>query len=497
MSHLIQSRSLLLRIPMLVGTLALSLAACDSDPGGASPAETQQGIQTHLPGLIDSTMESSGFLETNEAWNNLGASFGALDQVMAPFPGFGPAPLEPVPAALGDEEGPSGQEIADNLVAELFNESNYEGNGTYAIPGSMVCPDVEVWDEQNPDGFSYEVDQACLDGLAALELRIHVETAGDGLDFDLLVGPGKANPLTIELRSDRVTLASDLAEVKLAVEHIASVAPSEGEAIDLPQVMEGVVALSLVQHAAQDISIELAIRQELKIEGSLPGFGDLSFSSAAAEPLAALRLNGVAQTLTASIDLHRTQISMPWSAFDEFSGATGTLAIDWQGLSATVELGDSTSDSLFAIRNIGFGDGQSTVKLDDTTLLALDLNADSGRRFDLLMDAIPTEGLPTFRFVEEFKLELLTDLTPLAAAGDEVEASLLAQTYTIEVEDGMQAVEGFDASGLKAIGGAIRIGSSASNENVEVTVGQCLLSSPVEVGEHELIGALSAGPCPQ
>ncbi len=175
----------------------------------------------------------------------------------------------------------------------------------------------------------------------------------------------------------------------------------------------------------------------------------------------------------------------------------GTLAVDFQGLSATVELGNETSNSLFTVRNIGLGDAQSTVKLDGATLLAIDLNAASGRHFDLVMDAIPAQGLPSFRFVEEFKLEVLADLSPLAAAGDDIEASLLNQTYTFEVQDGMQPVEGIESAGLMAVGGEIRIGSTAGIGNVVVLPGQCLLPSPIEVGEHELIGALAAGPCPQ
>jgi hypothetical protein len=491
---------------LLIGTLAIGLTACGSGPGGAGPDDTQEQIQKHLPSLIDSTLESPDFLETNEAWNNLGASFGALDQVMAAFPGasdddggddgFGDGGGDDFGDAGGDE-GPSGQEIADMLVADLFNESNYLGGGIYTIPGSLVCPDIEEFDEQSPDGFSTVADQECLDGLTDLELRIHVQSAGDGLDITLLVGPAKARPIVFELRSDRITLASDLAEVKIAVEHLATLAAAEDEDIELPETMEGVVALSLIKHAAKDISIELAIRSDLKVEGSLPELGNLRFSTAAAEPLVAVRLNGNAETVTAALDLHRTQVSMPWAAFDELSNADGTLAVDFQGLSATVEFGNQASDSLFTVRNIGLGDAQSTVKLDDATLLAIDLNAASGRHFDLVMEAIPAQGLPSFRFLEEFKLEVLTDLTPLAAAGDDVGASLLDQTYTFEVQDGMQPVEGVDSAGLMAVGGEIRIGSTVASANVVVAPGQCLLPSPIEIGEHELIGALSAGPCPQ
>lgn len=496
MSHLIQKPPHILILPVVISSLALGLAACDPDPGGADPTETQERIQSNLPGIIDSTLESADFLESNEAWNNLSASFGAFDSVLGAFPGVGEEVDEPLPVSLTDED-PNGQEIADMLIADIFNEANYQGDGIYVLPGSLVCPDIEAYDELNPDGWELQPDQECLDGMASLDLRIHVQSAGDGLDFGLLVGPTKARPLSVELRSDRITVATDLKEVKATVEHLASLAPPEEEEISLPELMEGVAAISLIRHAAKDISIELAIREEIKIEGSIPGFGELRFSTAAATPLAALRLNGVAETLTASIDLNRTQLSAPWSALDELSFATGTLDVDWQGLSASVELGNTGSASLFAIRNIGLGDGQSTVKLDGATLLAFDLNADSGRHFDLLMDAIPAEGLPTFRFVDEFKLEVLTDLTPLAAAGDDIDGTLLGQTYTIEVEDGMQAVEGIEGTGLKAIGGAIRIGSTADLGNVVVPAGQCLLPSPVEVGEHEVIGALSAGACPQ
>ncbi len=474
------------RTRILLACLGLSLAACGDDSRGANPETVQSQLQSTLPPLVDSTLASLDFLQASQAWNELASSISTVQEVS----GTG-SDAQPLPAANG--ESPSGQEIADMLVEQIFNADNYEGNGDYAIPASLLCPDIEVW---NDSTLEYETlpNQDCLDTVALVEPRVHVQTAGDGLDFDLLIGPQKYDVLALELRSNSIALASDLAEVKVAAEYLAGVLDEE---IELPSTMAGVVAASLTAYGPQDAGLAFSIREAVTISGGFPSIGNMSFSSAAADPLVELRVNGAEETMQAALALGRTQLSMPWAAINSDSLATGTFAIDWQGLSATLELSEANANLPFGmlISNVGLGQGSSTAKLDEFTLLSVDLNKDAGRVFDLIMVPGAPDELPVFRFDPGFDLELAFDLRALADAGDEVPAYLVNETYRIEVESGMQPVAGVDEGGLKAVDGAIRIGSSAG-ASVAASAGECLLASPLESGEHELLGQFSAGPCP-
>ena len=393
-----------------------------------------------------------GYLSASENWNGLGASMDGMASLLglAQDEEIG----EPLPAAGEDEL--TGQEIADKLEAEVFNDANYEGNGDYLIPASLLCPDIEVFDEADPTGFGTEVDQECLDLVSGIEPRIHAEAVGTGLDFTLLIGPQKAAPLTLELREDSLAIAADLAEAKLAAEHIASVSGEDFE----PQTMEGVAAAKLTVHGPEDVSVSFSIRERIAIEATLPGSGPIAFSSEAALPLFDLRINGAAQELGAILALGRTQFSAPYSTFDEESTLDGLLAVDWQGLSASMLLSDNSGGGN-AINNIGFGDGQSTVKLNDVTLFSLDLNADAGRHFSLNM--IPGVGgaLPSFYFDPGLDLDVGIDLSPMADAGDDIPSYLLGETYSFEVESGAQLVETSDDDRVMAVDGAIRITSRA------------------------------------
>jgi len=476
-----------LRFSLLALPLAVGIAACDSNGDGAAPGTVQQRLTSTLPGLIDNSSGALNYLSTSESWNGLGDSMDGIAGIL----GFAQNDsLEPVPAA-GDEEL-SGEEIAQMLEEQLFNDSNYEGNGDYRFPSALLCPDIDVFDESDPSGFSTVVDQDCIDMIDAIEPRVHVEAAGNGLDFSLLIGPQRAAPLTLELREESIAIAADLAEAKAAAQHISSVA---GEDISLPETMEGIAAASLTVNGPQDVSLAFSIRESLHIAGTISEAGIVDFSSATADPLLSVRVNGVAQELAASLDLGRTKLSMPYSMANEDSTLSDILAIDWQGLSAAMLLNDNSNAGI-TIDNVGFGDGQSTIKLGDATLLSVDLNADSGRHFSLSMLPGIAGALPSFQFDPGFSLDLGIDLSPLAAIGEDIPSYFLGETYSFDVESGAQLVEGPVDSAIMAQGGAIRLTSSAGTGDVEVLEGQCLFASDVTEGEHELLGAFEAGACP-
>lgn len=523
MSNKRKSFSLYLQVPVLAATLATGMVAC-SDSDSAGPSEVQSKLQTNLPAVIESALGASEFLEGSQQLTALGDSLNALSIVTDPI--FGTTPQvgeEEVPLFAADEEGLDeafdidSEELTAMLVEEVFNDANYQGDGNFAIPASLVCgssePTTSLPGDPNLPGDELPgetiIDQECADTLATIAPLIHVESAGDGLDFDLLIGPDKDNPLSLELRSDRLSLVADLGAAKRSAEFIAA---STQEEIELPETVEGVIAASLEVHGPKDVSVSFAIRNDINIAGNVDGQA-VSFGLEATDPLLAFRVNAISQEASASINLKRTQLSIPMglmggqSTDDGFGDAEPTplepdnrrLNIDWKGYSTTLSLNEAAQT--FAFTNIGLGTGQSTFKLDNETFFALELNPDAGHVFDI--DIAEVSGaLPIVAFTPELDLELFLDMRVLAQEGDEeVPASLAGESYVLAIDGAapsIQAIENADGTegSIKVVTGEMRISSSSSTGDIQVTAGQCLVSSELTEGEHDLLGYLESGDCP-
>jgi hypothetical protein len=155
------------------------------------------------------------------------------------------------------------------------------------------------------------------------------------------------------------------------------------------------------------------------------------------------------------------------------------------------------------IEGIGLGDDSSIVRLDDHELLSIDLNADSGRRADVSVRPAAGGGLPTFAFDPGLDLVVAFDLRPLAEAGDAVDSGTLHETYEIAFAGEHPAWQPIADDPIAGTGGALRIAdgtlrlsTTAVPSAVVVPSGRCLLSDPVEAGEHPVLGGLTSGECP-
>ncbi len=124
----------------------------------------------------------------------------------------------------------------------------------------------------------------------------------------------------------------------------------------------------------------MAVREALRFETDSSGSGSaMKISTEASDPLFSVLMSETSLVMT--VDVGRTRVSGPWGDIQGDALELGNLDIDWQGLTYQIDL-SADSDSV-AVRNIGLGDGTSTIKLDSETLLSVDLNKDSGRSFDL------------------------------------------------------------------------------------------------------------------
>lgn len=476
-----------------IAAASIGVAGCGGGADkGAGPAEAQQRIQATVPAMSAALTQSMERWAENQSLSSLSQSMGTLEASFERlFPGFVSEDeeiiVEPLARLIAAEEG-EGEEVdfgaqIEALAELIFTEENHEGDGIYRIRGASFC---EI------DG---EVDAECAAEIDELELRIRATEAGDGIDLGFRIGPDQDEPFVLELRSDRLSVVIDLADVKDVVTFL-----SDGEAdAELPKVMEGVVAFSLLVLAEDEVEIQASVRERIRVETDSSGSGPaLKLETEARDPMLSVHMGR--ESLVMAVDVGRTRVTGPWAEIQGDGLDLGELDVDWQGMSYEIDL-QANSDVL-AVRNIGLGDGTSTIKLDSETLLSVDLNKDSGRHFDVEL-TLDEAGLPRLALQPGIELEVSYDLQPLADGGVAVDAPLLSSSYSFVVRGEKPTLQPVEADaltgfpgGVRVISGEIEISAEGAEGSLVVAEGQCLVENIPAEGAHPLMGALAAVECP-
>ena len=107
---------------------------------------------------------------------------------------------------------------------------------------------------------------AALQTLAAAGVWTIGLDGGGGLDFVVLVGATRAEPISVELRKDAIDVTLDLAEAKEALQSIAA---AVGEELDLPAVMTGRLGFNLTRRGPRHIEISAGVRSAVEISGTM------------------------------------------------------------------------------------------------------------------------------------------------------------------------------------------------------------------------------------
>jgi hypothetical protein len=472
-----------------IAAASIGAAGCGSSDKGAGPDEAQQRIQATVPAMSEALTVSMDRWASNETLSSLSQSLDTMELSFERlFPGYvseedgeAPIPLARLVAAAEEgEEEDIGAEI-EALAELIFTEENHEGDGIYRIRGASFC---EI------DG---EIDAECAASIDDLELRVRATPAGDGMDIGFRIGPDQDEPFVLELRSDRLSAVVDLADLKDAVVFLG-----EGDA-ELPKVMEGVVAFSLLIPAANEVEVQVGVREAIRFETDSSGSGPaMKLETAASDPAYSVRLGE--ESLVMAVNVGRTRVTGPWAEIQGDGLELGDLDIDWQGLTYEVNL-TAGSDSL-AVHNIGLGDGTSTVKLDGATLLSVDLNKDSGRHFDIEL-TLDDAGLPLLAMNPGIDLQLSYDLQPLADGGIAIDAPLLSSSYSFAVRGEEPTLQPVDADfitgfpgGVRVVSGEIAISAEGAADVLIVPAGKCLIETVPAIDAHPLMGALAAVDCP-
>ncbi len=404
---------------------------------------------------------------------------------------------------LTGEDGASGGSAGDDydedidigaLFDEILQEQNYQGDGVYRVPTALLCDDEGV------------VDPDCQAEVETLALALHVTLAADGVDIALQVGDAASQPLFLELRPQRISLVVDLGEYREALVALSDSVLNDEDLSELPEVMEGQVALSLLAHSSagagqDDVEIAYAVREAVRLESESEG---VSVSVEARDPMMSVRLG--ADELSLLLDMGRTQLTMPAAELadegdaDAATSLSGEAVIDWRGASFHTVL-EAGSDRL-QIRDIGLGDGPSTITVAGSEILRMVLNPEADHRFDLDIApaesaAIGADAMPVITVSPMFDFEMAVDDSSIvdATAGDSADApEATVDRVRISLRDdgpdgsSRPQIQAVDPSvdfpgGIAVLAGELRLEADSAAADIVVTAGQCLID----------IGATDAG----
>ncbi|HEX5748232.1 MAG TPA: hypothetical protein VFZ09_18480 [Archangium sp.] len=395
----------------VTGTVALALGAVGCQPPDPEPEEVAEVTARRSGDLVrnmGTSMRTLSNFSALEMLTEVASSVGGLGNMSGGVQGMSitgmaeEAPL-PVPGVPDETTSQAQAALVEKYLRErIFIEANVEetkgSSTTFRITGEDLCSDG-----------STPADPACVAEVDRYELRIRATNKGDkGLDLELLFGPNRAEPLSLSFSDVRVGMIVDLGGVK---DTVTLLSPET----KLPRVMVGRVELALTSRGPRDVELQTSILDVLSLEWDAAA-GAYAFSTAKASPLFETKVwqkDGANQARMA-LNLGTTEIRAPYSgAKAEFAGKPYVFSLS--GLSYEMEAQEG-SEAL-TVAHLGLGEAQSYLALGEHTLTTVDLNALSGRHFDLHVEK-GADGLAVLSVRPEFDLSVFTDMGPLSAEAD-------------------------------------------------------------------------------
>jgi hypothetical protein len=365
------------------------------------------------------------------------------------------------------------------LRERIFIEANVEetkgSSTTFRITGEDLCS----------DGSTVAAPE-CVAEVDKYELRIRATNKGnEGLDLELLFGPNRSEPLSLSFTDVRVGMTVDLGGVKDTVKYL-------NPETELPRVMVGRVELALTSKGPQDVELQTSVLDALSVEWD-SAEGAYAFSTAKASPLSELKVwrKDGANWARIALNLGTTEIRTPYSGTKaELSGKQYVASLS--GLSYAMEAQEG-SEAL-TLAHIGLGQAQSYLAVGSHKLATVDLNALSGRHFDLHV-AKGTDGVAVLSVRPEFDLSVFTDTEPVYEyAPGEPAIDDFRKTFQVRLSGGdapsVRAVPANTATGfpggLQVVSGELSV--AINDSRVTVPSSKCLVKESTTTGSTTGVG---------
>lgn len=543
----------------------LGLVACKDE---VTTEDVNQRTSAVVSNVARQSARAFLSLQSSETFAALGRGFEVLGEGFSAVPMFAaeepmasdPMRTEPVdPAAPGDpmyddiygeDEEEMSEEDIDRAVDEMsawleenvFTEANLESSdetsATYRLRGELFCSAQEdcamsvPCDPNQVDCYDLDVrecssepDEECIAQVNEAKIRLKVTFRGDdALTITLQLGPERLEPVALDLSPAKVRLSTDLADVKEAIIFLSTIA---GEEIpELPETMVGRLSIGLTVNGEQDVSVELSILEAVAFALTTED-GVVAFDAGAANPMMQVRAEGLAERLTVTGSSGLLSLVMPWALLDdgddeedfadpaapepmmeEPAPVDGTFSFKSSGGGYSIVL--EGGNEALKVRGVHMNaplagmDYPVELKRNDTLLFFLDLNAESGRSFDVDVTPDTAADSALFTFTPELDLSVGFFLESIAANDASIDPWLYDEVYNVNLSGSGSAsvlpVAADDAGfpgGLKVVAGTLVLSSSGSAQSVVVSEGECLSGTEVLAADaHPVLGHFVVIDCP-
>jgi len=448
--------------------LASLTGACNDDP--PAPSEVRTRITDDLGNVLreaEAASQGAEALPGDAAFDMIdrvlqsGGSSGAfLPRALSKLGLVGPRSDE---RSRGERElaGPptNNDDEIDAVIRELnerlFTDANHQGDGIYTVPAELVCRTETFHD----DGSTTEtIDADCAQSLANAQLRIRTFLQAEGepdeaLQLALQIGANHDEPLVISLTHTSVAVTLDLDDAGRSMTALAPLFGEELPNTSLAGQLTGKLELFGPASAGWSLTIDRAVAIKVADPGvDLESPEAFRFTSAKAT-VAALSLDGVGKTGSLVIGLGETTVHVP----DE-----QTFDLDLPGLTAVAMF---MADKPIYLTHLGLGDRSTTVSINGSRAIAVDLNPADGRAFAATIARDALTGLETLTVTPKLDLRYSIDHSVL---GDEPPIYDVTQVLL----DG--SLRGGERDRIEVLTGTFGITTNPASYGFAATAGQCV-----------------------
>lgn len=398
---------------------------------------------------------------------------------------------------VGEKFDQAASELRKLMEQRLFVDSNLEGNdgttATYLLKPDPTCRPLPADDA--PAGTVPDIDAHCQDELTKVAVRIAVTHDGDGSKLTVEIGPSRLQLVAFIVHSDFLAADVDLAMTKAASDYIEAQLGTDAPSSSYDR-LTGTLRFSLKRLGDQKVMAALSVTQALDVaETNGP-----ELITGVADPAYALTGDGVSKLATLQLGIGASEIDSRWDP-NGTAAANRDEKITTGGAYGTYTLDENAKK--ITLTDVGMG--EEKVSVHGMTILDLNLNADSMRRFSGVVtvnadDTVHVELTPGFNLNLAYDYQsIASELSspPSAATSHDTYAIVLANGGSSAAFDTVKA-SGTFRGGLKVAAGTLTLSAaSAPDATVTVPAGKCL-SSPASApaGTNPLLGALSVGDCP-
>jgi hypothetical protein len=258
------------------------------------------------------------------------------------------------------------------------------------------------------------------------------------------------------LRHDDLAVTVDLDDATDAMIALAQAFGEQAPNADLSGQVTASLKIHGQAHAGASISFDRAISIKFADQGvGLDSDGAVRFASAAGE-IIAIDLDGNAPKADLDLGLGLTTLHIPSDEFDPSTDVVlggATVNASFQGHTLTLE-------------NISLGNQTTTVTSGGVQELAIDLNANDGRKLNATIAADPATGSETVSVSPRLDLQTFTNDAP--------------EPYNVtrvQLDGSLRGTDGSDT--LEVVTGSFAITTNPSQYGFSAVAGQCVTATEI------------------